>query len=82
MYLLVGHRGHLGGLATLKQLSGAPVYGHEWEADIIAGDFHPFTGPITDNEGNEVVADGETPDDGALLGMDYLVAGVIGSAEG
>ena len=51
-------------------------------ADIMAGDFHPFTGPISDNEGNEVVADGETPDDGALLGMDYLVAGVIGSAEG
>ena len=51
-------------------------------ADIIAGDFHPFTGPITDNEGNEVVADGETPDDGALLTMEYLVAGVIGSTEG
>lgn len=33
-----GHRGHLGGLATLKRLSGAPVYGHEWEADIISGD--------------------------------------------
>jgi hydroxyacylglutathione hydrolase len=33
-----GHRGHLGGMATLKRLSGAPIYGHEWEADIIAGD--------------------------------------------
>lgn len=33
-----GHRAHLGGLATLKQLSGATVYSHEWEADIIAGD--------------------------------------------
>lgn len=32
------HRGHLGGMATLKRLSGAPTYGHEWEADIIAGD--------------------------------------------
>jgi glyoxylase-like metal-dependent hydrolase (beta-lactamase superfamily II) len=32
------HRGHLGGLATLKRLSGAPVYSHAWEADIIAGD--------------------------------------------
>lgn len=32
-----GHRSHLGGLARLAELSGAPVYGHEWEADIIAG---------------------------------------------
>lgn len=33
-----GHRSHLGGLAALRQLSGATVYSHEWEADIIAGD--------------------------------------------
>ena len=33
-----GHRSHLGGVALLKQLSGAPVYSHEWEADIISGD--------------------------------------------
>src|SRR5712692_7696343 len=32
------HRAHLGGLAKLKELSGALVYSHEWEADIIAGD--------------------------------------------
>ncbi len=32
------HRSHLGGLATLKRLSGAKVYGHRWEADIIAGE--------------------------------------------
>ena len=32
------HRSHLGGLARLKELSGAQIYAHEWEADIIAGD--------------------------------------------
>lgn len=32
------HRSHLGGLARLKQLSGAPIYAHEWEADLIAGE--------------------------------------------
>ncbi len=32
------HRSHLGGLATLKQMSGATVYSHAWEADIIAGE--------------------------------------------
>ena len=32
------HRSHLGGLARLKELTGAPVYAHEWEADIISRD--------------------------------------------
>lgn len=32
-----GHRAHLGGLATLKRLSGATIYSHPWEADIVAG---------------------------------------------
>jgi glyoxylase-like metal-dependent hydrolase (beta-lactamase superfamily II) len=32
------HRSHLGGLARLKELSGAPIYAHEWEADIIAAE--------------------------------------------
>jgi glyoxylase-like metal-dependent hydrolase (beta-lactamase superfamily II) len=31
------HRAHLGGLAALKSWSGAKVYAHAWEADIIAG---------------------------------------------
>ncbi len=31
------HRSHLGGLALLQEQSGAPVYAHEWEADLIAG---------------------------------------------
>jgi glyoxylase-like metal-dependent hydrolase (beta-lactamase superfamily II) len=33
-----GHRSHLGGLAALKKASGAAVYAHQWEADIIAGE--------------------------------------------
>lgn len=32
------HRSHLGGLAALKRMSGATVYAHAWEADIIAGE--------------------------------------------
>jgi glyoxylase-like metal-dependent hydrolase (beta-lactamase superfamily II) len=32
------HRSHLGGLALLKAHSGAPVYAHEWESDLIAGE--------------------------------------------
>jgi glyoxylase-like metal-dependent hydrolase (beta-lactamase superfamily II) len=33
-----GHRSHLGGLAALKHASGATVFAHEWEADIIQGE--------------------------------------------
>jgi glyoxylase-like metal-dependent hydrolase (beta-lactamase superfamily II) len=33
-----GHRSHLGGLAALKRASGATVYTHAWEADIVSGD--------------------------------------------
>ena len=32
------HRSHLGGLAELKRRTGATVYSHGWEADIIAGE--------------------------------------------
>jgi glyoxylase-like metal-dependent hydrolase (beta-lactamase superfamily II) len=35
------HRAHLGGLALLKQSSGAGVYCHAWEADIVAGERSP-----------------------------------------
>ena len=32
------HRSHLGGVAALKRASGATVYAHAWEADIVSGD--------------------------------------------
>jgi glyoxylase-like metal-dependent hydrolase (beta-lactamase superfamily II) len=32
------HRSHLGGLRVLQESSGAPVYAHEWESDLISGD--------------------------------------------
>ena len=31
------HRSHIGGVATLKKLTNATVYAHEWEAGIIDG---------------------------------------------
>jgi glyoxylase-like metal-dependent hydrolase (beta-lactamase superfamily II) len=39
------HRSHLGGLAALKRASGATVYSHEWEADIVGG--HRRAQPVT-----------------------------------
>ncbi len=46
---------------------------------IIDGSLKPFTGPIKDQAGKVVVKAGETLDDGALLGMNWFVEGVIGS---
>jgi basic membrane protein A len=42
-------------------------------------EFDPFTGPIMDRNGNEVVAAGETMDVGALASMQWAVEGVEGS---
>ena len=48
-------------------------------AEIIAGTFHVFSGPINDQDGYEAVAADEILDDGALLGMEFFVQGVIGT---
>jgi basic membrane protein A len=50
--------------------------------EIIAGTFAPFTGPISDQSGKEVLASGVKAELGALMGMDYFVKGVIGSPKG
>jgi len=46
---------------------------------IVDGTFHPFQGPINNQEGEEVVAEGDVLGDDVLLGMDYYVEGVQGS---
>lgn len=51
----------------------------ERRAAIIAGELHPFQGPISDQSGTEKVAQGTVMDDGALLGFDWYVEGVEGS---
>jgi glyoxylase-like metal-dependent hydrolase (beta-lactamase superfamily II) len=33
-----GHRSHLGGGAVLKEVTGAEVYAHDWERDVIQGE--------------------------------------------
>lgn len=45
---------------------------------IEAGTLHPFQGPIADQDGKEMVAAGETAEDGMLLSMDWYVQGVQG----
>lgn len=47
-------------------------------ADIAAGKFHPFTGPVKDNDGKERLAAGQAMSDDVLQKMDYYVEGVQG----
>lgn len=43
-----------------------------------AGKLFPFAGPIMDNEGNVVLPAGQSLSDAQILGMNYLVQGVVG----
>ncbi|WP_323779139.1 BMP family ABC transporter substrate-binding protein [Leisingera sp.] len=43
---------------------------------IRSGEFKPFSGPIVDNTGNEVVAAGNQLDAGMIKGMNFLVEGI------
>ena len=45
---------------------------------IAAGDYHPFTGPLKKQDGSDWLAEGETADDGTLLGMNFYVEGLSG----
>lgn len=51
------------------------------QAEIMKGGYSVIKGPLKDNAGNVIAADGEAfaEDDIALESMDYLVEGVIGS---
>ena len=48
------------------------------QRDIASGKLAPFTGPITDNEGHEVLLKSQTMTDAQILSMNFLVSGVQG----
>lgn len=48
------------------------------EAAIAAGEIHPFTGPISRQDGSVWLAEGEVADDATLAGMDFYVEGISG----
>ncbi len=54
----------------------------EVAAQLTDGSWDVFTGEIRDQDGNVVVAEGETMEDGPMLGMGFFVEGVVGSATG
>lgn len=47
-------------------------------AEMAAKEYHPFTGPLKRQDGSDWLADGETAEDGVLLGMDFYVEGLTG----
>jgi simple sugar transport system substrate-binding protein len=48
------------------------------QKDIASGRLKPFSGPIVDNEGREVVPKGQAKTDEQILTMNFLVSGVQG----
>jgi basic membrane protein A and related proteins len=48
------------------------------QKDIASGKLQPFAGPITDNEGREVLPKGQSMTDAQILNMNFLVSGVQG----
>jgi basic membrane protein A len=52
------------------------------KAEIVAGNWDVFTGPINDQDGALLVAEGETIPDQDLLGMTVFVEGVVGQIPG
>ncbi len=46
---------------------------------ISEGKFTPFDGPLNNQDGDQVVAAGESLDDGALWQMNYFVEGIVGT---
>ena len=51
----------------------------EKEAEIVAGEFDVFVGPIKDNTDELRVPEGETMPDEEKLAFDWLVEGVVGT---
>ncbi len=49
------------------------------QAEMAAGNFSPFTGPLNKQDGTELLAEGEVLDDGALWEMNYFLEGAVGT---
>ncbi|PYF10686.1 nucleoside-binding protein [Rhodobacter viridis] len=45
-------------------------------AKIGDGSYHPFTGPLKKQDGSEWLAEGKTPEDGELAGLNFFVEGI------
>ena len=68
------------GILTMAPYTNIPddvkAMAQDVEAKIKSGELHPFTGPIKKQDGSDWLKDGEKAEDGALLGMNFYIAGV------
>lgn len=80
-------QGHWGGMAENEVVIGeitdavpADVKAEAMEmiAAITSGDYHPFTGPITKQDGSVFLAEGEVATDLQLVTMDFYLEGMLG----
>jgi len=46
------------------------------EAKIKSGELKPFTGPLNKQDGTPWLKEGESADDGTILGMNFYIEGV------
>jgi len=60
---------------------GAQALVDEYKEKILSGEWDVFTGPLTDNAGNEIAADGVKLTDEELLSIMWLNENVIGKVE-
>lgn len=72
--------GMAGGHVVMAPYTNMPddvkAMAEETEAKITSGEFHPFTGPITKQDGTEWLADGVVAEDGELSGLNFYVKGI------
>ncbi|MGJ8585270.1 MAG: BMP family ABC transporter substrate-binding protein [Marinosulfonomonas sp.] len=71
------------GMVGIGEISSAVPDDIKAEAEamrdaIVAGEYHPFTGPLNKQDGSVWLADGEVADDGTLAGLNFYVEGMTG----
>lgn len=68
------------GILTMAPYTNMPddvkKMAEETEAKIRSGELKPFTGPINKQDGSVWLKDGESADDGTILGMNFYIEGV------
>lgn len=68
------------GILTMAPYTNIPddvkKMAEETEAKIRSGELKPFTGPINKQDGSPWLKEGESADDGTILGMNFYIEGV------
>ena len=71
------------GMVEIGEITDAVPADVKAEAEALrdaigSGEYHAFTGPLNKKDGSPWLAEGETADDGTLVGMNFYVEGITG----